>query len=377
MIDAQFMAHAIQLAELGRYTTAPNPCVGCVLVQGERVIGTGYHRRAGEPHAERLALAAAEAAGENPTGSTAYVTLEPCCHHGRTPPCTDALIAAGVNRVVVAMPDPNPLVAGRGITQLRHAGIAVTVGVLDRAAQRLNLGFCKRMTSGMPFVRCKLAASLDGCTALASGESCWITGEAARHDVQRWRARAAAMMTGVGTVLIDNPALTVRINPETGIELTDLHQWPQPLRVITDSQLRTPPTAQLLHLPGKTLIATGADVNSERAAALIAAGAELFACELNTDGRIELTMLVRELAARGCNEVLLETGATLAGAALQAGLIDELVLYLAPHLLGDSGRGLFTLLGIDRMNQRIELEWQDVRQVGNDLRLTLRPIIAA
>ncbi|MBB1075800.1 bifunctional diaminohydroxyphosphoribosylaminopyrimidine deaminase/5-amino-6-(5-phosphoribosylamino)uracil reductase RibD [Rhodoferax sp. 4810] len=371
------MAHAIQLAELGRYTTAPNPCVGCVLVQGERVIGTGYHRRAGEPHAERLALAAAEAAGENPARSTAYVTLEPCCHHGRTPPCTDALIAAAVRRVVVAMPDPNPLVAGRGIAQLRHAGIAVTVGVLDRAAQLLNLGFCKRMTSGMPFVKCKLAASLDGRTALASGESCWITGEAARRDVQRWRARSAAIMTGVGTVLIDNPALTVRINPETGIELTDLHQWPQPLRVITDSQLRTPPTAQLLHLPGKTLIATGADVNNERAAALIAAGAELFACELNTDGRIELTALVRELATRGCNEVLLETGATLAGAAMQAGLIDELIIYLAPHLLGDSGRGLFTLLGIDRMNQRIELEWQDVRQVGNDLRLTLRPINAA
>ncbi len=366
--DYGHMARALRLAALGLYSTEPNPRVGCVLGRDGQVVGEGWHRRAGGPHAERIALAAA---GEGARGATAYVTLEPCCHHGRTPPCTDALLASGVARVVAAMVDPNPLVAGQGLDILKAAGVAVESGVMEAQAQALNPGFVKRMRQGLPYVRVKLAASLDGRTAMASGESQWITGEAARRDVQSLRARSSAILTGVGTVLADDPSLNVRLQAADlpGLEPGDVVH--QPLRVLVDSGLRTPPTARLLSLPGGTLIAC-ADPVPERAAALEAAGARVLACP-GADGRVDLAALLRRLGAEQVNEVLIEAGPTLAGSAVAAGLVDELILYLAPHLMGDAGRGLFHLPGIGRMAERVPLTLTDVRAVGSDWRLTARP----
>jgi diaminohydroxyphosphoribosylaminopyrimidine deaminase/5-amino-6-(5-phosphoribosylamino)uracil reductase len=358
--DYEFMARALVLAERGLYTTDPNPRVGCVLVRDGRVVGEGWHQYAGEDHAEVRALAAAGTAAQ---GATAYVTLEPCCHHGRTPPCTDALLAAGVTRVVAAMEDPNPRVAGNGLAQLRAAGLAVDCGVLEAEAQALNPGFRLRMVESRPFVRCKLAMSLDGRTALASGESRWITADAARQDVQRLRARASAIMTGVGTVLADDPGLDVRLPAATGR---------QPLRVILDSELTTPPAARTLHIDGQVLIFTTTTA-PERQAPLLQAGAEI-AVLPPRNGRVDLRRVLAELARRGCNEVHLECGATLAGAMLAASLLDELIIYVAPLLLGDSARGLFHLPGVDRMSERITLDISDVRPVGRDWRITARPV---
>ena len=363
-LDRQWMARALQLAARGRYTTAPNPCVGCVLVRDGEPVGEGWHRTAGEPHAERLALAAA---GARARGATAYVTLEPCVHHGRTPPCTEALIAAGVARVVAAMADPNPRVAGQGLARLRAQGLEVTDGLLEAEARALNPGFCKRMTRGRPHVRVKLAASLDGRTALASGESQWITAPPARRDVQFLRARSGAIVTGIGTVLADDPALNVRLEA-ADLGLASNQPVPQPLRVVVDSRLRLPPGARMLAQPGETRVAYTLVV-PERAAALAAAGARLQRCAAS-GGRVALDDLLRQLAEEEINEVLIEAGATLAGAALQAGLVDELILYLAPHLLGDGARGLFHLPGLARMADRLPLLLQDVRQVGQDLRIT-------
>jgi diaminohydroxyphosphoribosylaminopyrimidine deaminase / 5-amino-6-(5-phosphoribosylamino)uracil reductase len=365
--DPDFMARAVRLARLGLYTTDPNPRVGCVLVRDGAIVGEGWHRRAGEPHAEPIALAAA---GERARGASAFVTLEPCCHHGRTPPCTDALIAAGVSRVVAAMVDPNPLVAGKGLERLRSAGIATEAGLLEREARALNPGFVRRMELGLPWCRCKLAASLDGRTAMASGASRWISSEASRRDVQRLRARSSAILTGVETVLADDPSLDVRL---TAAELPGMEPGEpvrQPLRVVLDSRLRTPATARLIGLPGETLIAHLPGAEPVRAAALQSAGARLL--ELPEDrGRVDLVAVMRQLAALGVNEVLLETGPTLAGAALTAGLVDELILYLAPHLMGDGGRALFALPGLDRMEQRIPLNIEEMRRIGPDLRLCL------
>ncbi|QGU33931.1 bifunctional diaminohydroxyphosphoribosylaminopyrimidine deaminase/5-amino-6-(5-phosphoribosylamino)uracil reductase RibD [Thermochromatium tepidum ATCC 43061] len=362
------MAHAIRLAERGRYTTDPNPCVGCVLVRDGRVVGEGWHHRAGEPHAESLAL---RQAGEEARGATVYVTLEPCSHQGRTPPCADALIGAGVARVVCAMIDPNPRVSGRGIERLRQAGIVVELGCLEAEARALNPGFIKRHEQGRPYVRCKLGASLDGRTALATGESQWITSEAARRDVQRWRARSSAIVTGVGTVLGDDPRLNVRL---TAAELPGMDpEAPvrQPWRVVVDSYWRTPPGARLLGLPGRTLIAGIGPIN-ETATALEAAGAELIRLPEH-NGRVDLVALMTELARREVNEVLLEAGATLAGAAVRAGLIDEILLYQAPCLLGQAARGLFDLPGINTLADRIDLEILEVRHIGVDLRIRARP----
>jgi diaminohydroxyphosphoribosylaminopyrimidine deaminase/5-amino-6-(5-phosphoribosylamino)uracil reductase len=365
--DSLHMTRALRLAALGLYTTEPNPRVGCVLVRDGQVVGEGWHRRAGGPHAERAALAAA---GESAKGATAYVTLEPCCHQGRTPPCTEALLAAGVARVVAAMVDPNPLVAGQGLAQLQAAGVACESGLMEPQARALNPGFIKRMAQGLPYVRCKLAASLDGRTAMASGESQWITGESARRDVQFLRARSSAILTGVGTVLADDPSLNVRLQAADlpGLEQGDSVR--QPLRVVADSRLQTPPTARLLGLPGLTLIAC-TDQPVTAIAELESAGARVQVLP-EARGRVDLEGLLRHLAEQEVNEVLIEAGPTLAGAAVGPGLVDELVLYLAPHLMGDAARGLFHLPGVERMAERIPLTIADVRAVGQDWRLTAR-----
>lgn len=357
--DHRFMAHAIRLAYRGLFTTDPNPRVGCVIVQGNEVVGEGWHVRAGEPHAEINAL---HAAGEWARDATVYVTLEPCSHHGRTPPCSDALIHAGVKSVIVAMPDPNPRVGGSGLKQLQAAGIDTRAGLLEPEAEALNPGFLKRMRTGRPFVRCKLAMSLDGRTAMASGESQWITGPEARNDVHRLRARCSAIMTGIGTVLGDDPAMTAR--PEG----PDVDPEAQPLRVVVDSGLRMPVSAKMLAQPGYTLICTTrreADLH----AALQGAGAEIAVVEEDARG-VRLEAVLDVLAARDVNEVHVEAGAGLAGGLLEAGLIDELVIYMAPHLMGDNARGLFTLPGLDKIQDRINLDIRDIRAVGKDWRIT-------
>jgi len=351
--DSQWMARALQLGQRGLLTATPNPRVGCVLVKNGKNIGEGWHVRAGEAHAEVHALRAAGAAAQ---GATAYVTLEPCSHHGRTPPCAEALIEAGVARVVCAMQDPNPRVAGQGFAMLRAAGIAVECGLMEAAARDLNIGFVSRMTRGLPFVRSKIAASLDGRTALANGVSQWITGAAARVDVQHWRARSCALVTGIGTVLADDPQLNVRIATER-----------QPLRVVLDSALRMPPTARMLQ-GGRVLVCTASQDAGKRAA-LERQGAEVLLLP-DAAGQVDLPAVLRELARRGINEVLVEAGKTLNGALLRAGLLDELVLYLAPQLLGDAARGIADLGELLRLEQKVELAWRDVRRVGGDLRIT-------
>lgn len=353
------MARALQLAERGLYTTDPNPRVGCVIVKDNQIVGEGWHERAGEAHAEVYAL---RQAGEQAQGATVYVTLEPCCHYGRTPPCSEALLAAQVARVVVAMQDPNPLVAGNGMQQLRDAGIEVEFGLLEAQAKALNPGFIQRMRNRRPYVRNKLAMSLDGRTAMANGESKWITSEAARLDVQRLRARSSAIVTGVGTVLADDPALTVRL-PDTKR---------QPLRVIIDTNLSTPTTARILKEPGNTLIITTND-DEDVQALLRAAGAEVIHIGRGAHG-IDLPAMLETLAELKINEVLLEAGATLSGAMLQAQLIDEIVIYMAPLLMGDAARGLYRMPHLQAMADRVELEIREVRPIGQDLRLTVIPI---
>lgn len=366
--DHRYMARAIQLAEKGLYSTHPNPRVGCVLVKGDEIVGEGYHRRAGEPHAERNALAVA---GVEARGATAYVTLEPCCHHGRTPPCSDGLIEAGVKRVVAAMRDPNPKVAGQGLAQLRAVGIEVSEGVMQAQAEALNPGFIKRMRVGLPYVRCKLAMSLDGRTAMASGESQWITSTAAREDVHRLRAHSAAILTGIGTVQADDPSMNVRLTPRE-LALESDQATPQPLRVVLDPRLQTPPTAKMLSLPGQVLILCG-DEDRIRAAPLEAAGAQVVTLPVDGD-LMDLHEVMGFLAEQEVNEVLLESGAVLAGSMLAAGLIDELRVYLAPHLMGSGARGLFHLPGLLQMNDRIHLKITDLRQVGEDIRITAIPL---
>ncbi len=368
--DARHMARALRLAERGLYTTHPNPRVGCVLVCDGEVVGEGWHRCAGEPHAERNALAVA---GERARGATAYVTLEPCCHQGRTPACSDGLIEAGVVRVVAAMTDPNPLVAGQGIAALEAAGIVVETGLMEAAARSLNPGFVRRMESGRPWVRCKLAMSLDGRTAMASGESKWITGAAAREDVQRLRARSDAIVTGIGTVRADDPSMNVRIPIERlpGVETEAyLHQ---PLRVVLDPLLEIDPRARLLHLPGEALVVGSLAAPAARRSLLRQTGVALELLEGDAD-RIALGPLLELLGGRQINEVLIEAGPTLAGAALAAGVIDELVLYAAPHLMGDAARGLFHLPGLVTMDDRVGLRITDLRMVGEDIRITARPV---
>ncbi len=363
MDDRAIMQLAIDLARRGLYTTSPNPRVGCVLVREGKIIGQGHHVKAGQGHAEVNALSdAGEAAG-----ATAYVTLEPCSHTGRTAPCCDALVAANVARVVVAMTDPNPLVCGEGIAKLRQAGIEVDTGILEAEARALNPGFIKRMETGMPWLRVKLAMSLDGRTAMASGESQWITGPSARSDVQRLRARSCAIMSGVDTVLTDNAALTVRAD-EMGIdaEVAALAAERQPLRVVLDSHLRLPPTAKILSEPGRTIV-VAADNNLPAQQALEKAGAEVIYCP-GDHGRVNLRAVLEMLAKAACNEVLLEAGATLAGAMLEAGLVDQLTVYMAPTLLGSNARPLLQL-PLDVMTQQQRLNIENISPVGTDWRI--------
>ncbi len=351
--DSQGMANALKLAERGLFTTTPNPRVGCVLVKDGVAIAEGWHERAGEPHAEALAL---RVAGDKARGATAYVTLEPCSHYGRTPPCADALIAAGLTRVVIAMQDPNPLVSGQGIARLRAANIEVECGLMEAEARNLNIGFVKRMTQGLPWVRSKIAASIDGRTALGNGESQWITGEAARRDGHLWRARSCAILTGIETILKDDAQLSVRHIPTTR----------QPLRVVLDSRLRIPVDAKIFE-GGQALIVT-ANGDDQKIAALEKAGTKVVVLA-GLGGRVDLPGTIQHLASIGCNEVLVEAGSTLNGALLNAGLVDELVLYFAPQLLGDMARGLAQLGTLQTLDQRVELAWQDTRRIGKDLRI--------
>ena len=364
-VDRQMMSRALQLAAKGRFTSSPNPSVGCVIAIADQVVAEGYTRPAGGNHAEIEALQA----GTDVTGGTAYVSLEPCSHQGKTGPCADALIAAGISRVVIACEDPNPEVAGAGIEKLKHAGVDVQVGLLEDQARESNKGFIKRHEQGTPWVTVKMAASLDGRTAMASGQSQWITTPASRADVQRLRAASCAIITGIGTQLMDDPSLTVRITKvDVGVE----DELRQPLRVVVDGQLQMSPQARLLQQPGDTLIATldGAE-QRDKAPALIAAGAEVvFLPALGK--HIDLQALLLTLAERGCNQVLVEAGAGLAGGFIAEGLLDELVCYWAPKLFGHTARPMFDL-PIETIDAHLALSVEDIRQIGEDIRVTLRP----
>lgn len=354
--DHAAMARALQLAARGLTTTAPNPRVGCVLMRDGRIVGEGWHARAGEAHAEIHAL---RAAGDAARGATAYVTLEPCSHFGRTPPCADALIEAGVARVVSAMEDPNPLVAGRGLARLRAAGIVTEHGLLEAEAQELNIGFVARMRRGRPWVRLKAAATLDGKTALDNGVSQWITGPAARADGHRWRARACAILTGIGTVRADDPQLTVR----------DVPCSRQPLRVLVDAGLAVSPTARILQ--GEPILIAAATADTARADALRAHGHEVLVLP-NAAGKVDLPRMMAELGARGLNEVHVEAGFKLNGSLLREGCVDELLLYLAPMLVGDAAQGLFNLPELRSLQGATRLDVRDLRSIGPDLRLIAR-----
>ncbi len=361
-----YMARAIKLAHKGRYTTHPNPSVACVIVKNNKVIGEGYHQRTGQAHAEVLAL---RNAGKNTQGATAYVTLEPCSHTGRTPPCANALLDAGITEVVVAMQDPNPLVSGNGIQRLRNAGVNVLVGVLETQAQDLNKGFIKRMQQGLPWVRVKMAMSLDGRTAMASGESQWITAPDARQDVQKYRATAAAILTGQGTLLADDPSLNVRLNAdELGIDGTVR----QPVRVVLDEDLRMSPQAKMLSLAGETWVYTASN-NIDKKQSLVSSGAKMIKSPLSSENHLQLRYILKDLAKREMNEVHVEAGQTLTGALLQEGLVDELIIYMAPTLMGSDARGLFNLPALKTMQDRIHLEIKDIRAIGRDWRIIANP----
>lgn len=350
------MAQALRLAERGLHTATPNPRVGCVLVGAGRVVGEGWHEKAGEPHAEVHALRAAGAAAQ---GATAYVTLEPCSHFGRTPPCADALIAAGVTRVVAAMTDPNPQVAGQGLSRLRAAGIDAAAGLLESEAQELNIGFVSRMTRGLPWVRLKVAMTLDGKTALNNGVSQWITGPEARRDAHAWRARSCAMLTGIGTIRDDDPRLTVR----------EIETTRQPLRVVVDGRLEIPPAARIFD-GGNVLVFAAVD-DAARTARLRDCGAEVI-CLPGAAGKVDLAGMFRTLAGRGINEVMVEAGARLNGALLHENCVDELLIYQAPMLVGDQARGMAALPELTDLAGRRDLDIFETRRIGRDQRLRAR-----
>jgi diaminohydroxyphosphoribosylaminopyrimidine deaminase / 5-amino-6-(5-phosphoribosylamino)uracil reductase len=353
--DRRYMRRALELAERGLYTTTPNPRVGCVVVLDGEIVGEGWHERAGEPHAEVKAL---RAAGAKAQGATVYVTLEPCSHHGRTPPCDQALISARVARVMAAMRDPNPLVGGRGLEAIRAAGIAVESGIMQNEALELNVGFVARMTRGRPWMRMKVAASLDGKTALLNGRSQWITGPEARRDGHRWRARSCAIMTGIGTVRDDDPQLTVR----------DVDTPRQPVRVVIDSRLETRLDARVL---GPGTIIAAAHGEPARIDALRGKDVEVILLP-NASGKVDLHALMQELSRREINEVHVEAGHKLNGSLLREGLVDELLVYLAPSILGDAARGMFDLPELTDLSARRELRLLDVSTIGSAIRVIAR-----
>ncbi len=358
-LHEQYMARAIRLAERGLFTTDPNPRVGCVIVKDHQIIGEGWHQRAGEAHAEVNAL---NDAGEYSQNAACYITLEPCSHTGKTPPCADALIRAGIQRVYIAMKDPNPLVAGKGIAKLEAAGIEVVIGILENDAEQLNRGFCKRMRTGKPYVRSKIAMSLDGRTAMASGESKWVTAAAARQDVQKLRAQSSAIMTGMGTILADDPCLTVR--PESNWYPED-QAVRQPLRIVVASHSDIPEHAHLFDDPYEILAVT--TENRQR-------GNRLDVLTVpEKKGQVDLTAMMTALAKREINEIMVEAGSTLNGALLSAGLIDEIIIYMAAKIMGDSAKGLFHLPALQTMAQNIDLNISDIRAVGKDWRITVTP----
>ncbi len=368
--DLKMMARALKLAARGQYTCMPNPAVGCVIAKGDVVVGEGWHQKAGEAHAEVNAL---QHAGDLAQGATAYVTLEPCSHYGRTPPCANALITAGVSRVVYGMTDPNPSVAGQGLEKLRQAGITVDGPILEAEARQLNKGFIKRQEQGLPWVTIKLAMSLDGRTAMESGESQWITSPAARQDVQRLRAKSCAIVTGIGTVLHDDPSLTVRAD-ELGSDSREEAATVaarQPLRVVVDSQLKTPADAKVLSSDGASLLVTAKGHSDRQDIEIVSLPDSSYS---GNGGQVDLPALLALLAKKECTNVLVEAGAQLAGAFVHTGLVDELVIYMAPKLLGSSARPLLSL-PFDRMDQQVELDIQDIRQVGGDLRITAKPVV--
>lgn len=359
--DHIWMTHALRRAEQGLYTTMPNPRVGCVIVKDDKIVGEGAHLKAGEPHAEVFAL---RQAGTLAQGATAYVTLEPCSHTGRTPPCAEALVKAGVAKVIAAMVDPNPMVAGSGLAYLQAHQIEVASGLLQAEALALNPGFISRMSRKLPYVRCKIASSLDGKTAMHNGHSQWITSESARLDVQKWRAQSCAILTGIGTVLSDNPMMTVR----------DLNIARQPLRMIVDSQLRISPQANILQ-GGNILIAFAQDAQN-KASALRALGVELLAIP-DQHQKVCLKTLLSHLAHRQINEVLVEGGEGLNGALLAQNLLDELLIYYAPKIMGGAAKNLFAMPAFAHMNQAIALDITELRQIGSDFRLRAKPIYPA
>jgi diaminohydroxyphosphoribosylaminopyrimidine deaminase/5-amino-6-(5-phosphoribosylamino)uracil reductase len=361
------MAKAISRAKKGWFTTHPNPRVGCVVVKDNQLVAEGWHEYAGQGHAEVNAL---KQAGGMARGATAYVTLEPCCHFGKTPPCTQALIEAGIVRVVVGMMDPNPLVAGKGLKRLQEHAIEVKNGVLESAARALNPGFIQRMKSGRPRIRCKMAMSLDGRTAMASGESQWITSADARKDVQRLRAESSAILTGIGTVLADDPSLNVREEAYAWIKR-------QPDRVIMDSFLSMPATARMLAMPGNTYVFTAIGrQNAKQRKAIEIQGAQIIDVPLSNAKHLSIKHTLEKLGQLDYNDVLLEAGATLTGSMLQAGYVDELIVYVAPHLMGSDARGLFNMPELVSMSERIELDIKEIMSVGKDLRITANPLIS-
>lgn len=357
--DKRFMTRAIELAKQGQYSAKPNPCVGCVIVQNKQIVGEGWHEKAGEAHAEVHAL---KQAGELAENATAYVTLEPCSHHGRTPPCANALIEAGVVNVVVAMQDPNPLVSGEGVSTLREAGIDVYVGLFEEQAVALNKTFIHKMTTGKPYVMSKVAMSLDGKTAMASGESQWITGATAREDVHRLRAQSDVVLTGVGTILADNPKLTAR---------DGLGGFPvrQPRIVVLDSQLKTPPDAVVLTNDVNTTILTCSD-NEQAKQALIEAGCHVEVVAADANGQVDLQAVQAWLNEPSINSVMIEAGALLNGACLQAGIVDELIVYMAPSALGDDARGAFSMPTVTQLSDQVQLTYSQMETLGDDIKLT-------
>lgn len=356
--DYVFMSQALRLAEKGLYSTSPNPRVGCLIVRGQQIVGSGWHEKAGQPHAEINALNIARDAAR---GATAYVTLEPCSHYGRTPPCVNALTGAGITEVIIAMQDPNPMVSGRGRAMLEQAGIPVKSGLMQSEAQALNTGFISRMTRKKPWVRLKTAASLDGKTALTNGTSQWITGEAARCDGHRWRARSCAILTGIGTIKSDDPQLTVR----------HIDTIRQPKKIVVDNQLAIPLDAKLLQAGSETYIFTAHGGHAEKKSALQRMGVRVFVLP-NAAGSVDLAQMMTILAENEINEVLVEAGSGLNGALIEAGLVDEMIIYLAPHLLGDAAQGMIKIPELTKLELKKTLKIEDLRLIGQDIRVVAK-----